>query len=75
MAAAAEGAGRSGNRMSAVLHAAPRTYSVAVDGQPCRVWEKGDGKPLVFLAGFGGLPRWTECLERLAALASASAAA
>ena len=53
--------------MSAVLDAAPRAYTVAINGQPCRVWEKGEGAPLVFLAGFGGLPRWTDCLERLAA--------
>ena len=53
--------------MSVALDAALRTYTVAVNGQPCRVWEKGEGTPLIFLAGFGGLPRWTECLERLAA--------
>ncbi len=67
MAAAFESAGRSGSRMSPALNAGPRSYTVAVNGQPCRVWDKGDGRPLVFLAGFGGLPRWTECLERLAA--------
>ena len=50
-------------RMSVALDAALRTYTVAVNGQPCRVWEKGEGAPLVFLAGFGGLPRWTECLD------------
>ena len=53
--------------MSVALDAAPRTRTVAVNGQPCRVWEKGEGAPLVFLAGFGGLPRWTECLDQLAA--------
>jgi len=53
--------------MSALLETPPRAYSVAVNGQPCRVWEKGAGRPLVFLAGFGGLPRWHECLDRLAA--------
>jgi len=67
VAAAFESAGRSRSRMSAALNAGPRSYTVAVNGQPCRVWDKGDGRPLVFLAGFGGLPRWTECLERLAA--------
>jgi abhydrolase domain-containing protein 6 len=67
VAAAFESAGRSGSRMSPALNAGPRSYTVAVNGQPCRVWDKGDGRPLVFLAGFGGLPRWTECLERLAA--------
>lgn len=53
--------------MSVALDAALRTRTVAVNGQPCRVWEKGEGAPLVFLAGFGGLPRWTECLDQLAA--------
>lgn len=53
--------------MSVAFDAAPRTRSVAINGQPCRVWEKGEGAPLVFLAGFGGLPRWTECLDQLAA--------
>ena len=53
--------------MTVALNAALRTRTVAVNGQPCRVWEKGEGAPLVFLAGFGGLPRWTECLDHLAA--------
>jgi len=53
--------------MSAAGDAALRTYTVAVNQQPCRVWEKGEGSPLVFLAGFGGLPRWTECLDHLGA--------
>ncbi|MGH6982097.1 MAG: alpha/beta fold hydrolase, partial [Stellaceae bacterium] len=39
---------------------------VEVNGLPCRVWEKGDGKPLYFLAGVAGLPRWTKFLDRLA---------
>ncbi len=39
---------------------------VAVNGLPCRVWEKGSGAPLFYLAGFGGLPRWTPFLDRLA---------
>jgi len=67
VAAAAEGAGGSGSRVSTAPDGEPRSYTVAVNGQSCRVWEKGDGRPLVFLAGFGGLPRWTQCLERLAA--------
>ncbi len=53
--------------MNAAVDAALRTHTVSVNGQPCRVWEKGEGSPLVFLAGFGGLPRWTECLDHLAA--------
>ena len=40
--------------------------SVAVNGAPCRVWEKGKGSPVFYLAGFGGLPRWTPFLDRLA---------
>ena len=32
-----------------------------------RVWEKGSGEPLLFLAGIGGLTRWTPCLDALAA--------
>lgn len=39
---------------------------VTVNGQACRVWEKGQGAPLVFLPGIGGLPRWTPLLDRLA---------
>lgn len=31
-----------------------------------RVWEQGDGEPLVFLAGFMGLPQWIEFLDLLA---------
>lgn len=53
--------------MSVALDGVLRTHTVTVNGQPCRVWEKGEGRPLVFLAGFGGLPRWTECLDHLAA--------
>jgi pimeloyl-ACP methyl ester carboxylesterase len=52
--------------MSVVVDTAPRTRTVVVNGQPCRVWERGEGAPLVFVAGFGGLPRWTECLDHLA---------
>lgn len=40
--------------------------NVAVNGAPCRVWEKGRGAPVFYLAGFGGLPRWTPFLDRLA---------
>lgn len=47
-------------------HAQLRSTEVSVNAQRCRIWEQGSGAPLVFLAGFGGLPRWTECLERLA---------
>jgi pimeloyl-ACP methyl ester carboxylesterase len=45
---------------------APVERSVAVNGVPCRIWEKGSGQPLVYLAGLVGLPRWTPFLDRLA---------
>ena len=40
--------------------------NVTVNGLPCRVWEKGSGAPVFYLAGFGGLLRWTPFLDRLA---------
>jgi pimeloyl-ACP methyl ester carboxylesterase len=39
---------------------------VEVNGLPCRVWTKGRGPKLGFLAGFGGLPRWVPFLDALA---------
>jgi pimeloyl-ACP methyl ester carboxylesterase len=42
-------------------------HYIAVNGAPCRVWEKGAGKPLYYLAGIAGLPRWTPFLDHLAA--------
>ncbi len=42
------------------------TLSVDVNGFSCRVWKKGDGPRLGFLAGFGGLPRWVPFLDALA---------
>jgi pimeloyl-ACP methyl ester carboxylesterase len=44
----------------------PQTLMVDVNGFPCRVWRKGSGPKLGFLAGFGGLPRWVPFLDRLA---------
>jgi len=44
----------------------PQTLTVDVNGFPCRVWRKGNGPVLGWLAGFGGLPRWTPFLDRLA---------
>jgi len=44
----------------------PQESAVTVNGASCRVWQKGEGKPLGFLAGLGGVPRWTEFLDRLA---------
>lgn len=44
----------------------PAERTVTVNGEPCRIWEKGTGSPVFFLAGIGGLPRWTPFLDRLA---------
>jgi len=44
----------------------PEAQTVAVNGAPCRVWKKGAGEPVGYLAGLGGLARWTPFLERLA---------
>jgi pimeloyl-ACP methyl ester carboxylesterase len=42
------------------------TSFVEINGFPCRVWRKGEGPKLGFLAGFGGLPRWVPFLDVLA---------
>ena len=44
----------------------PVTTTVDVNGHSCRVWTKGSGPRLGFLAGLGGLPRWLPFLDRLA---------
>jgi len=41
-------------------------HFVEVNGRRCRVWEKGEGKKLFYLAGVAGLPRWTRFLDKLA---------
>src|ERR1700687_221970 len=46
--------------------AEPETSSVELNGFSCRVWQKGSGPKLGFLAGFGGLPRWIPFLDALA---------
>lgn len=43
-----------------------RVRTVEVNGRPCRVWEKGEGERVGYLAGIGGLARWTPFLDRLA---------
>ena len=43
----------------------PAERTIRVNGQPCRVWERGTGVPLGLLAPFGGWPRWTPFLEAL----------
>jgi pimeloyl-ACP methyl ester carboxylesterase len=40
--------------------------SVHLNGFSTRVWKKGEGPKLGFLAGFGGLPRWIPFLDALA---------
>ena len=45
---------------------APKESWVQVDGTAVRVWEAGNGAPLTYLAGLGGLPRWTPFLDMLA---------
>lgn len=42
------------------------TEFVDLDGEPCRVWRKGDGPALVFFPGHGGMPKWTPFLDALA---------
>jgi pimeloyl-ACP methyl ester carboxylesterase len=44
----------------------PETLTIDVNGFPTRVWRKGSGPKLGFLAGFGGLPRWIPFLDALA---------
>jgi len=44
----------------------PETSTVDINGFPTWTWRQGDGPPLGFLAGFGGLPRWMPALDRLA---------
>src|SRR5262249_15537454 len=45
----------------------PVTTSIELNGFASRVWQKGNGPKLGFLAGFGGLPRWIPFLDALAA--------
>ena len=42
------------------------TRTIEVNGRSCRIWEKGEGEPLGYLAGIGGLAGWTPFLDRLA---------
>ncbi len=44
----------------------PETLTVDVNGFPTRIWRKGNGPKIGFLAGFGGLPRWVPFLDELA---------
>lgn len=42
------------------------TLTVDVNGFLTRIWRKGSGPKLGFLAGYGGLPRWIPFLDELA---------
>lgn len=44
----------------------PDTSIIDVNGFATRVWRKGTGPKIGFLAGYGGLPRWVPFLDRLA---------
>src|SRR5205814_4690720 len=44
----------------------PETLTVDVNGFATRIWRKGSGPKLGFLAGFGGMPRWVPFLDELA---------
>jgi pimeloyl-ACP methyl ester carboxylesterase len=44
----------------------PATSTVEINGFSCRVWSRGSGPKIGFLAGFGGLPRWIPFLDALA---------
>jgi pimeloyl-ACP methyl ester carboxylesterase len=45
---------------------AVETSVVEINGFPTRIWRRGSGPKLGFLAGFGGLPRWMPFLDELA---------
>jgi pimeloyl-ACP methyl ester carboxylesterase len=42
------------------------TSTIDINGFATRVWRKGSGPCIGFLAGFGGLPKWIPFLDRLA---------
>jgi pimeloyl-ACP methyl ester carboxylesterase len=44
----------------------PDASTIDINGFATRVWRKGSGPRIGFLAGFGGLPRWVPFLDRLA---------
>jgi pimeloyl-ACP methyl ester carboxylesterase len=44
----------------------PETQVVNINGHPCRIWRKGVGPKIGFIAGVGGLSKWTPFLEKLA---------
>ncbi len=44
-----------------------KTDQVKVNGHDCRVWRKGAGAPVGYLAGLAGLPKWPAFADALAA--------
>jgi pimeloyl-ACP methyl ester carboxylesterase len=46
----------------------PKARTVPLGTDNVRIWEKGRGAPIVVLAGFGGLARWPDFLERLSSV-------
>jgi len=44
----------------------PETLTIDINGFATRVWRKGSGPRIGFLAGYGGLPKWIPFLDRLA---------
>jgi pimeloyl-ACP methyl ester carboxylesterase len=44
----------------------PENTTVEINGFSCRVWKKGSGPALGFVAGFGGLPKWVPFFDALA---------
>ena len=45
----------------------PDISTIDINGFATRVWRKGSGPKIGFLAGYGGLPKWIPFLDRLAA--------
>lgn len=44
----------------------PETSFIDINGFATRVWRKGSGSRIGFLAGYGGLPKWIPFLDHLA---------
>ena len=44
----------------------PEATIIDINGYATRVWRKGSGPKLGYIAGFGGLPRWMPFLDELA---------
>ncbi len=44
----------------------PELTTIEINGFPARIWRKGSGPILGYLAGLGGLPRWMPFLDQLA---------